>query len=38
MNSLPTIIEPVIILVLAAVIGLMAVAIIMPMYSLTNAI
>lgn len=38
MNSLPTIIEPVIILVLATVIGLMAVAIIMPMYSLTNAI
>jgi len=38
MNTLPTIIEPVIILALAVVIGLMAVAIIMPMYSLTNAI
>ena len=38
MNTLPTVIEPVIILALAVAIGLMAVAIIMPMYSLTNAI
>ncbi|PIT93927.1 hypothetical protein COU00_01685 [Candidatus Falkowbacteria bacterium CG10_big_fil_rev_8_21_14_0_10_43_11] len=38
MNTLPTIIEPIIILLLAAVIGSMAVAIIMPMYSLTSAI
>ncbi len=37
MNTLPTIIEPLIILVLAAGIGSMAVAIIMPMYALTNA-
>jgi type IV pilus assembly protein PilC len=38
MNTLPTLIEPIIIIVLAAVIGTMAVAIVMPMYSLTNAI
>jgi len=38
MNMLPSIIEPVIILILAAAIGAMAIAIIMPMYSLTNAI
>jgi len=37
MNTLPTIIEPIIILILAVAIGSMAVAIIMPMYSLTNA-
>ncbi len=37
MDTLPSIIEPVIILVLASAIGAMAVAIIMPMYSLTNA-
>ena len=38
MNTLPALIEPIIIIVLASVIGLMAVAIVMPMYSLTNAI
>ena len=38
MNALPTLIEPLIIIILAAAIGAMAVAIIMPMYSLTNAI
>ena len=37
MDTLPTIIEPLIIILLAIVIGGMAVAIIMPMYSLTNA-
>jgi len=37
MDTLPTIIEPLIILLLAVVIGGMAIAIIMPMYSLTNA-
>ena len=37
MDTLPTIIEPLIIILLAIVIGAMAVAIIMPMYSLTNA-
>lgn len=38
MNNLPAIIEPVLILVLGLVVGGMAVAIIMPMYSLTSAI
>ncbi|MFA6551516.1 MAG: type II secretion system F family protein [Patescibacteria group bacterium] len=38
MNTLPVLIEPIIIIALASVIGLMAVAIVMPMYSLTNAI
>lgn len=38
MNNLPSIIEPLLILVLGAVVGGMAVAIIMPMYSLTTAI
>lgn len=38
MNNLPAIIEPVLILTLGLVVGSMAVAIIMPMYSLTTAI
>jgi len=38
MESLPTIIEPILILVLGGAVGGMAVAVIMPMYSLTNAI
>ncbi len=38
MNNLPAIIEPVLILTLGLVVGGMAVAIIMPMYSLTSAI
>lgn len=38
MNNLPAIIEPVLILLLGLVVGGMAVAIIMPMYSLTSAI
>ncbi|MFH0956004.1 MAG: type II secretion system F family protein [Candidatus Falkowbacteria bacterium] len=38
MNNLPAIIEPVLILVLGLVVGGMAVAVIMPMYSLTSAI
>ncbi|MFH1427601.1 MAG: type II secretion system F family protein [Patescibacteria group bacterium] len=38
MESLPSIIEPILILVLGCGIGAMAVAIIMPMYSLTSAI
>ncbi len=38
MNNLPSIIEPLLILVLGCGIGAMAVAIIMPMYSLTSAI
>ena len=38
MNNLPAIIEPVLILTLGLVVGAMAVAIIMPMYSLTSAI
>ncbi|PIR94772.1 hypothetical protein COT95_02360 [Candidatus Falkowbacteria bacterium CG10_big_fil_rev_8_21_14_0_10_37_6] len=37
MDTLPTIIEPVIIILLAVLIGGMAIAIIMPMYSLVNA-
>ena len=37
MNTLPSIIEPLIIVVLATGIGAMAVAIVMPMYALTNA-
>lgn len=38
MNNLPAIIEPVLILTLGVVIGGMAVAIIMPMYTITSAI
>lgn len=38
MKNLPSVIEPVLILVLGAGVGAMAVAIIMPMYSLTNTI
>jgi len=38
MNNLPSIIEPVLILVLGVAVGSMAVAIIMPMYSITEAI
>ncbi|MFH1582779.1 MAG: type II secretion system F family protein [Candidatus Falkowbacteria bacterium] len=38
MNNLPAIIEPVLILLLGLVVGGMAVAVIMPMYSLTSAI
>ncbi len=38
MNNLPAIIEPVLILILGLVIGGMAVAVIMPMYTLTSAI
>ena len=38
MNNLPSIIEPVLILVLGSAVGGMAVAIIMPMYSLSSAI
>lgn len=38
MNNLPSIIEPVLILTLAVVVGGIAVAVIMPMYSLTSAI
>jgi len=38
MDNLPSIIEPLLILVLGCVMGAMAVAIIMPMYSLTTAI
>ncbi|MFH1822553.1 MAG: type II secretion system F family protein [Patescibacteria group bacterium] len=38
MENLPSIIEPILILVLGCGIGAMAVAIIMPMYSLTSAI
>jgi len=37
MNTLPSIIEPIIILILASAIGAMAIAIVMPMYALTNA-
>ncbi len=37
MNTLPSVIEPIIILILASAIGAMAVAIVMPMYALTNA-
>ncbi|MFA5318379.1 MAG: type II secretion system F family protein [Patescibacteria group bacterium] len=37
MNALPSIIEPLIIIILAVAIGSMAVAIVMPMYALTNA-
>lgn len=38
MNNLPAIIEPILILTLGLVVGGMAVAVIMPMYSLTSAI
>ena len=38
MNSLPALIEPVLILVLGGAVGGMAVAIILPMYSLTQAV
>ncbi len=38
MNNLPAIIEPLLILLLGLVVGGMAVAVIMPMYSLTSAI
>lgn len=38
MNNLPAIIEPALILVLGLIVGAMAVAVIMPMYSLTSAI
>lgn len=38
MNNLPSIIEPILILVLGLVVGGMAVAVIMPMYTLTSAI
>jgi len=38
MNNLPSIIEPLLILFLGVGVGLMAIAIIMPMYSLTSAI
>lgn len=38
MNSMPSIIEPILILVLGGAVGAMAVAIIMPMYSLANAV
>ena len=38
MNTLPSIIEPVLILILGVGVGAMAVAIIMPMYSITTAI
>ena len=38
MNNLPTVIEPILILILGVVGGGMAVAVIMPMYSLTSAI
>jgi type II secretory pathway component PulF len=37
MSNLPSIIEPVLILVLGCGVGAMAVAIIMPMYSITQA-
>lgn len=38
MNSLPALIEPILILVLGGAVGGMAVAIILPMYSLTQAV
>ena len=38
MNNLPSIIEPLLILILGAGVGAVAVAIIMPMYSLTSAV
>ena len=38
MESLPTIIEPILILVLGGAVGAMAVAVIMPMFSLANAV
>ncbi|OGY88878.1 MAG: hypothetical protein A2927_01955 [Candidatus Komeilibacteria bacterium RIFCSPLOWO2_01_FULL_45_10] len=38
MKTLPSIIEPLLILVLGAAVGVMAVAIIMPMYTLTQYI
>ncbi|MBI1961618.1 MAG: type II secretion system F family protein [Parcubacteria group bacterium] len=38
MESLPTIIEPILILVLGGAVGAMAVSVIMPMFSLANAV
>jgi len=38
MNNLPAVIEPVLILLLGAVVGGMAIAVVMPMYALTTAI
>lgn len=38
MENLPSIIEPVLILVLGSAVGVMAVAIIMPMYSITSSV
>ena len=38
MESLPSIIEPVLILVLGSAVGVMAVAIVMPMYSITTSV
>jgi len=38
MNNLPSIIEPILILFLGCAVGAMAVAIVMPMYSITTAI
>lgn len=38
MNTLPTIIEPLMILVLGGAVGAMAIAVIMPMFSLANAV
>jgi len=38
MENLPSIIEPILILILGLGVGLMAAAIIMPMYSLTSTI
>jgi type IV pilus assembly protein PilC len=38
MNSLPSIIEPILMIVLGVVVGAMAVAIVMPMYSLTSTV
>ena len=38
MNSLPSIIEPILILTLGLVVGAMAIAIVMPMYALTSVI
>ena len=38
MNNLPSVIEPLLILTLGVVVGAMALAVIMPMYSLTSAI
>lgn len=38
LETLPTLIEPLLILILGAGVGLMAIAVIMPMYSLTTAV